>query len=179
MAFKWLFQEFFGYAIITWRWSVLYNIVWCIQEIRRMLFCCTSPPWKNCPLKYTFSVVRFTFYSHSLNNTEASFTFKLNLLASISHSFLRSFNFPFRSLIVIYFGANISRMMHKKLHTPNGNHGPGSKYCWFRYLVAGSQQKREKKNISKWHRLFFLRWKSCLFFFTQQMSGKHLMFDDK
>lgn len=44
MAFKWLFQEFFGYAIITWRWSVLYNIVWCIQEIRRMLFCCTSPP---------------------------------------------------------------------------------------------------------------------------------------
>lgn len=122
-----------------------------------------EPTIKNCPLKYTFSVVRFTFYSHSLNNTEASFTFKLNLLASISHSFLRSFNFPFRSLIVIYFGANISRMMHKKLHTPNGNHGPGSKYCWFRYLVAGSQQKREKKHI-KMAPFIFLEVKIVPFF---------------
>lgn len=48
---------------------------------------------KNGPLKYILRCWRGTFIAVPFYNRIASFTFKLNLLASISHSFLRSFNF--------------------------------------------------------------------------------------
>lgn len=135
---------------------------------------------KSCPLKYTFSVVWFTFHSHSAWQYIASFTFKLNLF---SHSFFPSLFlalahliFPFRPLIVIYFGENILRIMYKNYMAIMVHR---SKY-WCRWLLFGRRQTK----ISKWHRLFFLRWIRYFlcpgfFSFARQMSGKHLMYDDK